>query len=407
MSHEKTHISEGSLILLVGLVQFINILDFMMVMPLGPDLGQALGIQMHHIGYIGGAYTFAAALAGFAGALFLDRYQRRPVLLVSLAGLIVATVSAALATNLETILAARVLAGIFGGPLAAVALAIVTDEVPVERRGAAMGKVMGSFAAASVIGVPFGLELSHRFGWQAPFIAFGVIGSAVWLFAFFRLHLRPRVLERTSLSVRLGIVGNILSDRTSLASLFYTGGAMMAGFMIIPNIAAHLQLNVGFPRDYLGALYFAGGFISFFGMRYAGRFVDKYSATRVSIAFSALLAVVMFMGFIYWQPFVVVMPVLFALFMFSMSGRNVAGQTLSSRVPNPMHRASFMSLQSAMTHMASALGAFLSSEMLKDDGTHLINMDHVAWVAIAITLAVPFLYAYVERRLKATPRGAV
>ena len=57
-------VSERAIVFLVGAVQFVNILDFMMVMPLGPDFSRALGIPTSHLGYIGGAYTAAASVAG-------------------------------------------------------------------------------------------------------------------------------------------------------------------------------------------------------------------------------------------------------------------------------------------------------------------------------------------------------
>jgi MFS family permease len=80
--------SEGWIVFLVGAVQFINIWDFVMVMPLGPDFAGALGIPLSHLGLLGGAYTAAAALAGIAGSTFLDRFDRRPALAVAMTGLV-------------------------------------------------------------------------------------------------------------------------------------------------------------------------------------------------------------------------------------------------------------------------------------------------------------------------------
>ncbi|HEY0833754.1 MAG TPA: MFS transporter, partial [Azospirillum sp.] len=148
--------NERRVVLVIAAVQFINILDFMMVMPLGPDFAVALGIPASHIGYVGGSYTLAAAVAGLVGALFLDRYDRRTVLAVSLSGLVVATALGGLAVDMPTLLAARVLAGVFGGPAVAVGTALVADCVAPERRGRAMGAVMGSFSLAAVLGVPVG-----------------------------------------------------------------------------------------------------------------------------------------------------------------------------------------------------------------------------------------------------------
>ncbi|MBP7253542.1 MAG: MFS transporter, partial [Alphaproteobacteria bacterium] len=83
--------NESRVILIAALIQFVNITDFMMVMPLGPDFAKALSIPVDKIGVIAGSYTLAAALFGVVAALFLDRFQRRRAILICLAGLIAAT----------------------------------------------------------------------------------------------------------------------------------------------------------------------------------------------------------------------------------------------------------------------------------------------------------------------------
>ena len=393
----KLHMNrEHRLLLLIGLIQFINILDFMMVMPLGPDLALGLGIPVHLVGLVAGSYTLSAAVAGFIGLFFLDRFQRRPALLWALAGLVVATSAAALSWDLYSLIAARVMAGLCGGPLSAIALAIIADEIPPERRGAAMGKVMGAFAAASVIGVPFGLELSGHYGWHAPFMAFGVIGTVIWLYGFWRLVLVPRQIVVKTPGQILVDVKEIVTNRLTLGALAYTSLGMMASFMIVPNIAAHLQLNLGLPRADLAKLYLLGGIISFFSMRFAGRLTDRYSATTTCILFSVGFIFVLLGGFVFWQIGVPVV-VLFLFFMVSTTGRNVAGQTLASKLPSPRHRAAFMSLNSAVTHCATSLGAMVSAMFLSEQSGHLVGIEKVATLSIVISLIVPWIFYYVER----------
>ena len=65
--------SEKKILFVVGAVQFINIVDFMMVMPLGPDFAEALGIPTSKLGIIGASYTFSAFLSGLLGTLYLSR----------------------------------------------------------------------------------------------------------------------------------------------------------------------------------------------------------------------------------------------------------------------------------------------------------------------------------------------
>ncbi|HYH98342.1 MFS transporter, partial [Hyalangium sp.] len=153
-------VSERAVIFLIGAVQFVNILDFVMVMPLGPDFARGLGIDSSHIGYIAGSYTAAASVAGLVGGYFLDRFDRRKALAVCMLGLVLATGAGGLAMGLPSLMFARVLAGLFGGPATSLAMAIVAELIPVERRGRAMGAVMGAFSVASVVGVPLALEVA-------------------------------------------------------------------------------------------------------------------------------------------------------------------------------------------------------------------------------------------------------
>ncbi len=93
--------------------------------------------------------------------------------------------------------------------------------------------------------------------------------------------------------------------------------------------------------------------------------------------------------------------------MLAMSFRNVAYNTLTTRVPASSERARFMSIQSAVQHSASAVGAFASSQMLSAlPSGALVGMDRVGLVSIALTLTLPFLLRAVEthvRRRDAVP----
>src|SRR5205814_5794289 len=134
--------------------------DFVMVIPLGPDFARGLGIPTSRLGLIGTSYTGAAAVAGLLGTLFLERFDRRNALAVAMLGLMSATAAGGLARNFGMLMAARVMAGAFGGPATSIGMAILTDVIPPERRGKALGQVMGAFAAASVLGVPMGMQLA-------------------------------------------------------------------------------------------------------------------------------------------------------------------------------------------------------------------------------------------------------
>ena len=390
---------ERQLIFLVALVQFVNILDFIMVMPLGPDFALALDIPLNHIGIVAGSYTLAAAVAGLIAAPFLDMFSRKSAMLISLGGVVLATFACAYAWDLQSMIAMRVLAGIFGGQMFALSQAVIADYIPPERRGIAMGKVAGGFAVASIVGIPFGLEVASRFGWQGPFISTSIIGVLVLVIAWVKLPYHAPYITPMPLTARIRRLTSVLDSRLSIISLAMMGVAMMAGFMIIPNISSHFQFNLGYPRADLGLLYLCGGLLSFFGMRLSGKIMDKYSAAKANILFSLIVVTALILGFVLY-PLPISPLIIFVCFMVGTSGRNVCTSALSSKVPAAEDRGAYMSLQSSIINFSSATGSYVSSLILTQKGFHLYRIEYVALIAMVLTLCVPLMVRYVERKLR-------
>lgn len=397
---ETLGMSEARLLFLISAVQFVNIVDFMMVMPLGPDFAKDLGIPVTALGIIGGSYTAAAAVSGIVASRFLDRFDRRPALAVTMLGLVIATALGGFAQGLPSLIAARVLAGVFGGPATSLSLSIIADVIPADRRGRALGTVMGAFSVASVLGVPASLELARIGGWRSPFFAVAAVGlcvaaSAVFMMPKLRLHLAS-VQSREPRPI-----GEFLAEPAVAASLAATATVMFAAFSVIPNISTFIQHNLHYPREHLSVLYLAGGGVSFITMRLIGRYVDSLGAPRMSAIGTLPFVCILFVTFVVeWQAMPVI--ALFIVFMSAMAVRNVSMSALSTRVPAPYERARFMSIQSAVQHIASAGGAVVSSMILSESPDHsLRGMPTIASVAIGLALLLPVLLAQCERSVKA------
>lgn len=392
------------MILLVTLVQLVNVLDFVMVMPLGHAFANSLHFSESKLGLVGGAYTMSAAVVGLISSRFLDRYDRRSALTVSMLGLVMATAVGGLATGLHSMMAARIAAGAFGGPATSLSLAIIADIVPPERRGKAMGSVMAAFSIASVIGVPAGLYVSELGSWRTPFFGLAALGFVVSLYAARSLPSLRGHLE--AVRTHATKTGELLRRPEVIMMLGAVTAMMLSAFMVIPYIRSFLQNNHHYPEADIKFLYLVGGIASFAVVRTAGPVVDRIGASPVAALGTVLISGCLAVGFLPASP---ILPVIFVftVFMCTASLRGVPLSVLSSKIAAPHERAQYMSLQSAMQHIAASVGAIGASAILTtapDDS--LQHIDILIFLSIGMAAMMPILLWRVEQRLKAKSAAA-
>ncbi len=142
--------AEWLLLLVLASVQFVHSMDFMVMMPLGPQCREELSISPQQFALVVSSYGFSAAIAGLLAAFCIDRFDRKLALLALFAGLTAGTLLCAAAPGYWSLMLARTVAGAFGGVGGAFILVIVGDAFPEHRRGRATGVVMSAFSIASI-----------------------------------------------------------------------------------------------------------------------------------------------------------------------------------------------------------------------------------------------------------------
>src|SRR5262249_34762651 len=83
------------LLLVLATIQFTHVLDFIIMMPLGPLYTRDLGLEPWQFGLLVSAYGFAAGISSLLLATFIDRFDRKHALLSLYAGFTVGTLSCA------------------------------------------------------------------------------------------------------------------------------------------------------------------------------------------------------------------------------------------------------------------------------------------------------------------------
>ena len=394
--NEKPMLSEKRLLLLLAAVQFTHIMDFMIMMPLGPQLMRQLDISAAQFGGLISSFAITSGVVGLAMAPFADRFDRRKLLLFCYAGFTLGTLACGFCQSGASLFWARAICGAFGGVSGATIMAIVADVVPPERRARGMGIIMTAFSAAAALGVPFGLKIAQWWKWEAPFLVVAVIAAVVWVGLF---RILPPVRGHLT-------GGKIKSGRDFLELLrngnAWTGLALMVAmifghFTIIPYLSPYLVGNVGLPEKSLFLVYLTGGLVTIFTGPLIGKLADRHGRYLVYVCLVAGACIVIRLltssgPLPVWQTLV-----LAGLFFTFASGRFVPGQAVISMAVPSARRGAYMSLVACSRDLASGLTAVIGGMVVTEtaDG-RLLNFDKLGWLAIGISMVSLWIFRKVK-----------
>lgn len=383
---------EWALILVLVAIHFTHMVDFVIIMPLGERLMRELAITPSQFSWIISVYPFAACIASLGASLVMDRFDRRSVLLSMYAGFGLSTLFCGLAQTYETLLVARTLAGVFGGLAAVAIMTVIGDVFPSEKRGRATGAITSAFAVASIAGLPMGLLLAEWWGRGAPFIALGIISGLIWVIARFRLptvreHLRhPR---RHPLTEFVAVVKETNHQRAFVFSLFLVMGTFTVGSFTAP----YLSTTNGWGEMQLALLYGIAGACTLIGMNVVGRLADRVPRLKL-FRILAALAVVSAIAITNLPPVPLwVAAVVLSAFMVFSAGRIVPSQAMLLGTAEPRMRGAFMSLNTAVQHLASGAAPVLAGLLMtqspdgKLHGFPAVGLLAAATAAISLVLA--------------------
>lgn len=385
------------LLLVLAAIQFTAIVDFLIIMPLGPQYMRVFSITPGQFGVIVSAYAISAGISGIVTGLVLDRFDRKRALLTLYLGFTVGTLFCALAPTYHLLVAARLVAGAFGGVAGALILAIIGDVVPEERRGAAMGLVMSSFSVASICGVPLGLLLATRLDWHIPFLAlaglsFLVLLASAWILPPLRGHLRHMTKQHPVVRL-LAVLGH--SDH-QMAFLFMAG-LSFTGFSIFPNIANYMVWNVGLTEKQLPLIYLAGGVATVFSLNWIGRWADRAGKQRVFTVMSLAATVPILVLTNLPRVSLLTAVSISTLLMVCMSGRMVPAMAMMTASIEPQYRGGFMSVNSSVQQFSCGVAAYVSGQVLTQNAKgELAHFPLLGGVSIICALVCIYLARFLK-----------
>lgn len=284
--------SRSSLAIVYATV-FIDLLGFGIILPLLPYYAERYGATGVWLGAILTAYSGAQFIGAPLLGRLSDKVGRRPVLLVALAGSAISLSMTAVADGLIALVAARGLAGIFGGSIAT-AQAFIADVTDDSNRAKFMGLLGASIGMGFVFGPATGAFLS-RWGFSTAAWAAAGLAAINFSFAYFRLEepARPQgrlASERGQITVR-NLARSLAQPTIGLvvAATFLATFAFVVMETTFPYLGEAVwglgEMGLGLTLMYIGVVVVIvqGGLI--------GRIVPRIGEQRTAVIGSAIMAV--------------------------------------------------------------------------------------------------------------------
>lgn len=387
MANTQNQNKENWVIWLLAAVNFTNVLDFMVLMPLGPQLKRVFSLSPGAWSGVVSSYTFAAFLSGLAAVFIIDKFDRKKLLIYVYIGFIIATLLCGLSQTSDMLMVARSMAGLFGGMLGALSLTIVGDIISYERRSKAIGKVMAGFSAAAALGVPIGLYFGTKFGWQIPFLV--TAGASVFNIILIQYKFPPIIahLTATDRPSVWSALKEIFTNKNTIFGLSFLGLLMLGHFAIIPFLSPYMVSNVGFLEEELIYIYLTGGLISSITSPLIGKWADAKGNKKVFTIFILLSLVPIYLiTNLKTASVLQVLPITMFFFIFA-GGRFIPAMNLIMSTAAPKIRGVFMSIRASIQNLFAGLAAVLAGKVMYEnvDGQY-VNYDMLGYFTIAFSL---------------------
>ena len=382
-------------------VHFCLIVDFMVVMPQGPQLMRSLEISAKSFGLLVSAYTFGAGVMSLFASFFIDRYDRKHALLVAFFAFALCNLGCAVSDSYQSLFIARCITGAFGGVVGTLIFSIVSDAIDVKRRASALGIVMAAFALASIVGVPLCLVLSNRYGWHASFYFLAsvtlLISAVLWAkLPALNQHLAGGAPGGVAKSKAFKQFSGLVMHPSRALALVFMSFLILGHFSVIPFLFPSVVANAHVTEAQLPVIYLVGGFSSIVSTILFGKAADRYGK---GVVFA--LALLGSLPAIYLVTHLVPMPLVYVVlsvtsFFVLMGGRLTPATALVTATVLPQNRGGFLSLIGSVQQLSAALAAFLAGLIVTKSGDGaLIGFAYVGFMAIAFSLLALVLSRFI------------
>jgi len=386
----------------IFLIVFIDLLGFSLILPLLPYLARTFQASDFQIGLLVAVYAAASLVGSPILGRLSDRYGRRPMLLISIAGTIAGFLLLGFANTLWMLFLARIIDGVTAGNIS-IAQAYISDVTDEKNRARGLGLIGAAFGLGFIIGPAVGGALSQISYATPAFVAAGLaalnwVMVAFWLPESLSQEKRREILQskRATLSpggllqaLRRPIVGPLLHTRFFFGLAFSIFQSIFALYALERfNLGA---VQTGYILAYVGVLsVFTQGFL-------IGRLTARYSENVLIFAASGLMTV----GLLSWALAPSVVVLLVALLPTALAGgilNTVINSAITKAIP-PYEIGGMLGFSASLESLTRVVSPSLGGLLLDLVGRRFGSLAGTAAPGILAAVLMLWLVTYIYRHI--------
>jgi predicted MFS family arabinose efflux permease len=394
----STTLKDIALIFLLACIQFTFVIDYIIILPLGPEIMKSFQIRPDEYGLIISVYTLTAAIAGFFSSFIIDRFDRKQSLLFCLFYFLTGSILCFMANTYYFFMLARMFTGAFGGVMSSLVMVYLGEKFSLKKLGVATSFVMIANGMATIVGVPAAVYFSNNYGWKFPFMVLITIIFLVLIITYFFLPKvkRPTTTVRSNVSGKLRSV--ILSPNFIWPVIFMSLLTFAGGSTILPFLSAFVSTNFYFSTEEIALMFFYGGLAALFVNPIVGFLIDKFGKQNVFLLlnFISIIPLLLLTTF----PFTAKNATLLVttLFFCLSTARQMSGITLvNSLFPNE-YRGRFITINSSIQLLAGSAATAISGKIIYTEDNMLLNFDVLGVIGICATIICIFAAFILEEQ---------
>jgi MFS transporter, DHA1 family, multidrug resistance protein len=320
-----------------------------------------LGSGVAALGLMSMGFAFAQFLLSPFLGTFADRFGRKPLILLALAGEVIANSAFVLAPSTGWYIAIRLFQGAITAGLLPAVLGVVADVVPEQQRARWTGIVMGSYGAGFIFGPAIGGFLFDHWGFAAPFAVSAALALIALSLAFVLVPETRSALAGAQQQPSVGLQGSLASLPRPLSLftvLLLLDFIATFGFAFIePQMMFYLYNHLLLTPTQLGIIVGGYGLAMLIGQAGLGQLSDRYGRKPL-IVLGLLLSGTFYPGLIFLQQF----GWLFVVAVVSGIGGALVSPALSAAyldIAAPEHRSQVMGIREASVALGGVIGPLL------------------------------------------------